>query len=98
MSRPERERHWRSLLEQQGASGLSIRGWCAREGVGYAAFIYWRRRLGLPVKAEPLTLIRVTAGEAPGSGLWLTVGGVRIEVKAGFDAALLKQVVSALAS
>ena len=98
MTRPERERHWSGLLERQGVSGLSIRAWCAQEGIGYAAFNYWRRRLGLPVKAKSLTLIRVMDRETAGGGLWLSVGGVRIEVRAGFDAALLKQVVSALAS
>jgi len=98
MTKQQREMHWGSLLEQQAASGLSVRAWCARETVGYPAFMYWRRRLGRAKAVERLTLIRVTDGEAAGDGLWLSVGGVRIEVKAGFDAALLKQVVAALAA
>lgn len=98
MTRSERENHWRGLLEQQAGSGFSVRTWCARESVGYASFLYWRRRLGRPAKAASLTLIRVTEGEAAGSGLWLLVGGARIEVKPGFDAGLLRQVVAALAA
>ena len=98
MTKQQREMHWGSLLEQQAASGLSVRAWCAREAIGYPAFMYWRRRLARPGVEAPLTLIRVTEGEAAGDGLWLSVGGARIEVKDGFDAGLLKQVVAALAA
>jgi hypothetical protein len=98
MTKAERERHWRSLLERQATSGMSVRTWCALEEVGYATFRYWRRRLGRSGIVAPLTLIRVTEGESVGDGLWLSVGGVRIEVKPGFDAGLLKQVVAALAA
>lgn len=96
MTKAERERDWRSLVDRQAESGLSVRGWCAREAVGYATFRYWRRRLGQPSKAAPLTLIRVMEGEVAGTGLQLSVGEVRIEVKPGFDAILLRQVVAAL--
>jgi hypothetical protein len=98
MTRQEREVFWRDLLERQGASGLSVRAWCAREVVSYTAFLYWRRRLVQRTKAAPLTLIRVTEGETASGGLWLSVGGVRLEVRPGFDAGLLKQVVAALVS
>lgn len=98
MTMQEREVVWRDLLERQGASGLSVRAWCAREVVSYTAFLYWRRRLVQRRKAAPLRLIRVTDGETASGGLWLSVGGVRIEVKPGFDAGLLKQVVATLVS
>jgi hypothetical protein len=98
VTKQEREDYWRDLLEQQAASGLSVRAWCARETVGYATFMYWRRRLGRTEAVKPLTLIRVTEGEAVGDGLWILVGGVRIEVKSGFDAGLLRQILVALAA
>ena len=99
MTKAERERHWRSLLERQATSGMSVRTWCVREEVGYATFWYWRRRVGQTADVlAPLTLIRLTEGESVGDGLWLSVGGVRIEVKPGFDAGLLKQVVATLAA
>jgi hypothetical protein len=97
MAKEGREAYWRELLGRQAASGLSGRAWCAREAVSYAAFVYWRRRVVQPRAEAPLTLIPVDGGEAEASGLWLSVGGARIEVKPGFDAVLLKQVVSALA-
>ena len=96
MTRQERGTHWRRLLEQQAGSGLSVRAWCAREAISYATFMYWRRRLARPAVGAPLTLIRVTEGVAVGDALWLSVGAVRIEVRPGFDAGLLKQVVAAL--
>ncbi|QXP83598.1 hypothetical protein [Methylococcus sp. Mc7] len=85
-------------MEQQAASGLSARAWCVQKAIGYATFMYWRRRLVQRTKAAPLTLIRVIEEDAVSDGLWLLVGGARIEVKGGFDAALLKQVVAALVS
>lgn len=96
MTRQEREVFWRERLERQAASGLSVRAWCALEVVSYTAFLYWRRRLVQQTQAAPLRLIRVTEGETASGGLWLLVGGVRIEVRPGFDAGLLKQVVAAL--
>lgn len=98
MTRHDRETHWRSLLEQQAGSGLSARAWCAQEAIGYTTFMYWRRRLARPVVRAPLTLIRVTEGAAGGDTVWLSVGAVRIEVRPGFDAGLLKQVVAALSA
>jgi hypothetical protein len=96
MTRQEREVFWREVLNRQAASGLSVRAWCAGEGVAYASFLYWRRRLARPDRAVPLTLIRVTEGDDGGDGLWLSVGGARIEVKPGFDEGLLRRVVAAL--
>lgn len=96
MTKEEREVYWRELLSKQAASGLSVRAWCDREAVSYTAFSYWRRRLAKP-QAAPLTLIRVDGGEAETRGLWVSVGGARIEVRPGFDGGLLKQVVATLA-
>ncbi len=98
MTKEEREAYWRGLLARQAASGLSVRAWCARESVVYTAFAYWRRRLGQPLATAPLTLIRVNGGEGNACGLWVSVGDARIEVRPGFDAGLLKQVVAALTS
>ena len=98
MTKSEREAYWGALQQRQADSGLSARAWCSRELVGYAAFVYWRRRLERARAIEPLTLIRVREREAVGDGLWLWVGEVRIEVRPGFDAGLLKQVVATLAA
>ncbi len=47
MTREERERSWRELLERHAASGLSVRRFCGREGVSEPSFYQWRKRLGV---------------------------------------------------
>lgn len=41
----ELESFWRLALEEFGASGLSVRAFCAREGLAEASFYAWRRTL-----------------------------------------------------
>ncbi|MBX3427878.1 MAG: hypothetical protein KF688_19520 [Pirellulales bacterium] len=41
----ERESYWRLALEEFGASGLSVRAFCVREGLAEASFYAWRRTL-----------------------------------------------------
>jgi hypothetical protein len=39
------EARWREILERQAGSGLSVRGFCAAEGISEASFYAWRKRL-----------------------------------------------------
>ena len=41
----EKERQWRKRLSDHGASGLSVRAFCRREGVTEPQFYAWRREL-----------------------------------------------------
>jgi hypothetical protein len=41
----DRQRHWREVIERQQASGQSIVGFCAKEGLSPASFHAWKRRL-----------------------------------------------------
>jgi transposase-like protein len=41
----ERERRWRELVARRSDSGLSVRAFCAQEGVPETAYHYWRREL-----------------------------------------------------
>ena len=41
----EKEEFWRLVIEEQGASGLSVRAFCEREGVSEPSFYAWRKRL-----------------------------------------------------
>jgi hypothetical protein len=43
---------WAELIEQWRASGQSARDFCRAQGLGYASFCQWRRRLE-PAEAEP---------------------------------------------
>ena len=41
----ETETRWREILERQAGSGLSVRSFCAAEGVREPSFYAWRKRL-----------------------------------------------------
>ena len=41
----EKEARWREILERQAGSGLSVRNFCADEGVSEPSFYAWRRKL-----------------------------------------------------
>jgi hypothetical protein len=41
----EAERRWREVLEHQAGSGLSVRSFCAAEGISEPSFYGWRKRL-----------------------------------------------------
>jgi transposase len=41
----KREAQWREILARQRQCGLSVRGFCRREGVAEAAFYAWRRTI-----------------------------------------------------
>ena len=56
---------WRRHIDEQRASGLSVRAWCKANGAREHSFYWWRCRLGLslkrrrfskPVEARPTPL------------------------------------------
>ena len=44
--RRERASHWRSVLERQANSGISVAEFCRRESISAPALYAWRRKLG----------------------------------------------------
>ena len=41
----EKELHWQDILGRQAGSGLTVRQFCAEEGVSEPSFYAWRQRL-----------------------------------------------------
>lgn len=41
----ERERYWRAVIREQGASGLGISAFCREREVPLSSFFQWRRKL-----------------------------------------------------
>ncbi len=94
--------HWKAWAE----SGTSQQAYCARAGVTYAAFRYWRKRANtepsattpafVPVVVEP----PATAVPAPpkgGTGLEIRLPfGRTVVVAPDFDEAVLARVIRAL--
>ena len=59
MTNPRRVRRsaeqWREIIERFDTSPLNAPGFCSEQGIGYASFIKWKRRLqNDTVKAERL--------------------------------------------
>ncbi len=48
----KKELQWRGIVERQAKCGLSIRDYCAKEGISQASFYAWRRRLRQGEKAQ----------------------------------------------
>jgi hypothetical protein len=44
--RVEKEEFWRQQMEGFAASGLSVKAYCAQQGIAVANWYYWRKRLG----------------------------------------------------
>ena len=40
----EKASHWREIIDRQAGSGLSIREFCASEGISQPSFYTWRKR------------------------------------------------------
>ena len=105
MSRATKRDEWFERLADLSSSGLSQKEWCAQNGVPLHQLGYWRRRLQQEGTSESDT---GGAGEWFGlrlfpeekvefSGLRVEVGPACVTIQTGFDVALLRAVVQALA-
>lgn len=109
--RVERELHWRNVLERQAGSGLSIRQFCAQEGIGQPSFYAWRRRLGGRPNggAGSPRARRKSAGTSGGSEFislrlldaastleLVHPHGCRLRITGGVDPSVLQQVLDVL--
>lgn len=48
-----KEKFWRRMVRGQAGSGLSVRAWCRRYGLGEPGFYWWRGRLARGDKGSP---------------------------------------------
>jgi hypothetical protein len=77
---PKREAFWRGALARFNSSGLSVRGFCARERLSEPSFYGWRRVVGQrdgERKRTPPAFVPVMVGEernATDSGITVEVG------------------------
>jgi len=97
-----KERQWRRWLEEQQASGLSVRAFCRRRGLQEQAFYQWRRTLAARAplsSSRPCQLFVPVAVVQPDVDSRIEIvllGGRRLHVPASFDAAALARVVAVL--
>jgi transposase-like protein len=98
MTRAERRTHWRTLIENQATSGISIAAFCRGNHISRDLFYAWRRRFReqQPCTGGFLELISGRATEAA-SGIRIHPGAkLIIEVERGFDPFTLRTVVETL--
>ena len=61
------ESHWRELMARHAESGLSVRAFCAREGVSECGFYWWRRELRLRDQSQASTPVEPMRKQATAS-------------------------------
>lgn len=106
----ERLVFWHGHWEGWAASGLSQRAYCARHGLSYSAFGYWRNRVKAEPAAPTLAFVPVIAEPPAGAaavpapepavpevGIEIRLAyGRTLVVAAGFDEAVLVRVIRVL--
>ncbi len=85
------EQRERLIAEVQAGEAVPVVA--ARMGVGASAAYLWVKEAR---EASKPTFARLMSASAASSSMVLEVGRARVRVEAGFDAGLLRQVISAL--
>ena len=94
-----RSEYWRERIAEQERSGMSVKRFCAEQGLTEYSFYPWRKRLR---KEQPIRFALVETGAArrqpatePGLELMLATGE-RLRIGAGVDGTALRTVLEAL--
>lgn len=103
MSHEERADLWSSRISDYKASGERVAAWCARHQVTPHQLFYWMRKLKKADQQTPaasgskwvaVSVERTIDNEA--APILVKVGTVAVEVRAGFEPAVLAAVVRTL--
>lgn len=101
MTRTERRTQWRTIIENQTTSGVSIAAYCRNIQIKPFLFYSWRRRLReqQPCAGGFLELIPGRLNESADSGIRIHLDEkLAIEVERGFDPFTLRAVVETLSA
>ncbi|NTZ20724.1 helix-turn-helix domain-containing protein [Paenibacillus sp. JMULE4] len=96
----ERRQLWESRIDAFRASGQKAAEWCAENQINRRQLYNWMRRLDSkrPTKNSP-SWVRVKVDQQPqeaSPSVLIKIGSATIEVKSGYDASLLADVVRTL--
>jgi hypothetical protein len=98
------EAKWAARVERWRASGKSAPEFAQGQGFESSTLRYWASRLkhlppslAKPVPRVRMVRVRRTPPPVVAGPLVVAIGAARVEVRLGFDRALLRQVVEALA-
>jgi hypothetical protein len=87
---------WRGIIEQWQKSGLSAAAFARAHGLRTATFDRWRAAIAKAPVPPDVSFVRLEVAR-PVAPLVVELGGARIRLERGFDAALLREVLAALA-
>jgi hypothetical protein len=100
----ETEAKWAARVERWRASGNTAPEFARGQGFESSTLRYWASRLkrlppslAKPVPRVRMVRVRWTPPAVMAAPLVVGIGAARVEVRSGFDRALLRQVVEALA-
>ncbi len=103
MTKAERQKEWESRIAEYRASGQSVKEWCTANDIKPERLWYWLRKHRIKkdssLKETTQWLPVEVSKQSPmeqGNALLIRVGGAYIEVKPGFDPALLSEIVRVL--
>jgi transposase len=97
--RARKREDWQQLVSEHKQSGLSVKAFCQKHGVGEALFYSWRKRVAEEQPAR-FALVATNGVVASGPGLQplqlVLAGGERLEIPSGTDEATLRTVLGLL--
>ena len=101
MTREERAKHWRTIIEKQAASGMSAAVFCREQNIKIQQFHWWRGRFKKeksPTNGSGFLQLVPFCGTAhKQSGVHIHLrDGMSIEVEPGFDPSTLRGVMEAI--
>ena len=104
-SREQRRQFWAARIADYRASGMTMSAWCAANHCTIDQLKYWLYKAKKlppspsspsPTRWVPLTVADDHPKSDVSSSLVIYIGKARIELQAGFDPGLLREVVRAL--
>lgn len=103
MSKTELRAMWEKRIADFLASGQTGSAWCESNEIDIYQFRYWSRKFRLERQSEPTSVkwVSLQVGDSTvedGDSITIRVGHASLQVKSGFNPALLRQVVQALAN
>jgi len=100
VTRAELRKLWEERVSAFKASGQSANAWCRDHDLKPNQLHYWRKKLEPKEAAETLSSkwlpLEISDKSYEENNLFITVGQATVEVKPGFDPALLLEVVRTL--
>lgn len=91
---------WRRWVQEQRASGMTVRAFCRRRRLAEPSFYAWRRQLdrrdAISAAFVPVHVVVDEAQRSAGTLDVMLSGGRRVRVAPGFDAQTLQRLLAVL--